>query len=181
MPFGRTTKPKIYDARNPEYSLVDFMVSEQFSLHSPEIKYWSFLRDDETNSTPRDELDKIYGELSSGKESYLGPYDVEGVLEINPIVKEFTRLGLQQIEEIEFIANIAAMDTHLNGRPPKPGDVFRITWIVTETDRRFVFYKVANVKPIDPYNFKYVNWMLHCEQTTLHEVSDEIKLFSESE
>jgi coenzyme F420-reducing hydrogenase gamma subunit len=178
MPY-RSQSIKMYDPKNPEYSLVDAMTSERFTLYSPEVYWWSFIRDNEDGAAIRDELDRVYGEKSSTeKMAYLGPYEVKAAIELNPIVAEFTRLGLQQIEEVEAYVNIAAFDYYLKGRPPKPGDIFRVSWIVTETERRYVFYKVANVTPVDPYNFRYINFHLHAEQTTLHEAPDNIKQFA---
>lgn len=180
MPY-RPTKINMFEPRNPEYSLIDMMTSEKFTAYSPEIYWWSFIKDGEDGAAERDELDKVYGEKSSaGKVAYLGPFEVKAALELNPIVAEFTRLGLQQIEEIEAYGNVAALDSYLKGNVPKEGDIFRVSWIVTETERRFVFYKVANVTPVDPYNFRYINWHIHGEQTTLHEAPDSIKNFAYS-
>jgi len=183
--YQRSTKLQMWDPKSPEYALLDSMVSEKFTAHSPEIKWWSFLQDNETGAAVRDELDKVYGEKSSGgkdaKRGYLGPFDVKAIMEINPIVKEFTRLGLQQIEEVETFANIAAMEHYLEGRLPKPGDIFRVSWIVTETERRYVFYKVANATPCDPYNFRYINWHISAQQTNLFEAPDTVKLYHEGE
>jgi len=180
MPF-RPTKPTLFEPRNPEYALVDAMTSERFTLFSPEIYYWSFLQDDEDGAAARDELDIVYGEKSSvGTEQYIGPIEIKAILEVNPILAEFKRVGLQQIEEIEAYANIAAMENYLKGRKPKPGDIFRVSWIITETERRFVFYKISNVTPVDERQFRYVNWHIHAEQTTLHEAPDSIKQFAVS-
>ncbi len=181
MPF-RPTKITMFEPSNPEYSLVDTMMAEKITAYSPEVYWWSQIRDDETGAATRDELDKVYGEKSSGDGyiNYIGPKEVKSILELNPIVAEFTRLGLQQIEEVEIYVNIAAMDYYLDGRPPKSGDILRVSWIVTETQRRFVFYKVSNVTPVDPYNFRYINWHIHAEQEMLHDAPDSIKQFAQS-
>ena len=178
----RPTKIIMFDPTNGgELSLVDAMTSEKFTAYSPEIYWWSFIKDGNIGAAPRDELDRVYGEKSSnGKMAFLGPFEVKAALELNPIVAEFTRLGLQQIEEVEAYVNIAAMDYFLQGNIPKPGDIFRVSWIVTEVERRFVFYRVANVNPVDPYMFKYVNWHISAAQELLHDTPESIRLFSES-
>ena len=175
----RTTENKMFDSRSPEYALVDSMAQEKFTNYSPEVYWWSFIRDKEPNAPYRDELDQIYGEKSStGSERYLGPYEVKLVVELNPILAELTRLGLQQIEEIEIYCNIAAMSQYLKGLVPKAGDILRVSYIVTEFERRFVFYKVSNITPVDPFNYKFINWHISAEQTTLHEAPESIKDFA---
>jgi len=168
---------KVFDSQNPEYSLIDSMTSEIFENYSTEIAYWLFGRaETEANL---DELDEVYGESSKNKRIYSGPFDVKGTLTINPIIQELTRLGLEQIEEIDFYCNIAAMDEYLEGEPPKAGDIFRVTWIEKENTRRYVFYSVANVTPTDIYNSRYINYLISAEQTTLHNFPAEIKNYYE--
>lgn len=179
----RPTKPNLFSPCNPEYALCDALVAEQYTINSPEILWWSLLRDGATGAAARDELDAVYGEKSSGdhKLAYAGPFDFRGFIDISPIVQELTRLGLQQINEIELYANIAATDVYLGGRLPKGGDVFRVTWIVTETERYYVWYKVANVTPVDPYNFRYINWHINAEQTNLWDVPESISNYTRGE
>ena len=176
----RPKKIKVFDSQNPEYALVDAINSEIFENYSPEISYWSF--NAAATEVNMDELDAIYGEVSrQNVKQYFGPYDPKGTLEINPIIQELTRLGLQQIEEVDLYCNIAAMHDYLDGKDPIAGDIFRITWLETDIERRYIFYSVANVTPVDIYNFRYTNWLINAEQTPLHNVPDEIKLYHEGE
>jgi hypothetical protein len=184
----RPQKLRMYEPTSPEYSLADTMLQERITAYSPEVYYWSFVRDDESiapdfGSKERDELDIVYGEKSSanGKMAYLGPYEVKLALELDPIMAEMTRLGWQQIESVNAFGSVAAMDHYLKQRLPKSGDIFRVSWILTETERRFVFYKISNVTPVDPFNFRYLTWAIHAEQTTLHDAPDNIKQYSFSE
>jgi hypothetical protein len=71
------------------------------------------------------------------------------------------------------------MDNYLQGRVPKAGDVIRVSWIKTDSTRRFVFYGISNVTPVDPYNARYTNWLIHCEQTNMNEIPNEIKNFND--
>ena len=176
----RPTSVKLFEPKNPEYSLADAMTTEQYTIHSPEIKYWSFVKDGPTAAT-LDELDVVYGEKSSkansGRLVYTGPYNVKGFLEIEPILQELLKMGPQQIEVVELFVNIAAMENYLENRLPKRGDIFRVTWIVTETVRRYIWYSVANVTPVDPYNFKYVNWHINAEQTLMKDAPENIRQY----
>lgn len=171
----RPTNPRLYEPTNPEYLLADVMTAEQYEIHSPEIKWWSMIREVD-GGAERDELDEVYGEKSSpGKLAYTEPYEVFGFVDINPILQELTKLGQQQINEIEFYTNIADFNLRSDGIMPKRGDIFRISWILTETERNYIWYSVANVTPVNPYNFKYVNWHINAEQTTLHDAPANIK------
>jgi len=170
---------KVFEPDNPEYTLIDHMTEEVFENYSTEIAYW-VLNVTETDSD-RDELDEVYGEGGGADQlrAYYGPYEVFGTLTINPIIQELTRLGLEQIEEIDFYCNIAAMENYLEGYIPKAGDIFRTTWIQTNNERRYIFYNIANVTPVDLYNFRYINYLINAEQTSLHEVPESIKNYYE--
>jgi len=175
----RPKRIKVFEPTNPEYSLIDSMTSEVFENYSPEIAWWSLNRT-ETEAN-RDELSEVYGESKPSSKMFDGPFPVAGAFEINPIIQELTRLGLEQIEEVDFYCNIAAMQEYTEGRDPKGGDVFRVTWLETNSERRFVFYNVSNVTPVDIYNYRHINWLVNAEQTTLHDVPDEIKEFYEGQ
>ena len=79
----------------------------------------------------------------------------------------------------ERFAYIRIMNQYLHGRDPKKGDVFRVTWIKSQTERRYVFYNIGNVTPVDPFNFKHINWLIAAEQTDMSEIPDEIKNYDE--
>jgi len=170
-------KINIFDPTNPEYTLVDAMTAEKFENYSWEIVYWSF--NIETTAPTLDALDQTYGEASDVQNKYDGPFEAYGTIEVNPILQELTKLGHQQIEEINFYCNISAMDNYLQGRIPKQGDIIRVSWIKTDSTRRFVFYGIGNVTPVDPYNARYTNWLMHCEQTNMNEIPEEIKNFND--
>lgn len=177
----RPKKNQVFEPLNPEYSLIDAMTEEVFVNYSPELAYWSL--NEPTTEASRDELDKLYGEKSSdtGKITYDGPFQVYGTLQINPIIQELTKVGLQQIEEIDFYVNIAAMAEYIEGRYPKYGDVLRVTYIETDNSRRYVFYNIANVTPVDLYNFRHINYLLNGEQTMMADVPEEIRNYSEGQ
>ena len=83
----------------------------------------------------------------------------------------------KQIEEVELYFGIAAMDLYLKGKKPQSGDVLRISYIINETERKYTFYDVSNITPVDIFNFHYLNWHVHAQQTQMHDIPDVIKLY----
>lgn len=172
----RPTKVKTYDPSNPEYSLIDLMVSESFESVSPEIFMWSL---NTTATTQKmDPLGKLYGETaSSSKAVYTGPFQIYAKVDFNPIIKEITRLGTETKEEIEIFSNIASI-MQQSKVLPKSGDILRVSYILNpmQTDsKRVTFYSISNVVPADLYNNKYVNLQISAEQTNLSDIPNEIK------
>lgn len=161
---------------------MDVMTIEPFENFSTEIMYWSFNRV-ETEAL-QDDLDKMYGEYtakgsdSNKKEQYDGPFKVYGKIEVNPIIQELIRLGTQTLQQIDFYMNIAASQQYLGGRKPKMGDIFRTTYIKTQTSREYVFYRVSVVTPVDLFNFRYINIQCMCSQEILANVPNEIRNFN---
>lgn len=171
---------KVFEPHQPEYSLIDAMTQEVFENYSSEVYYWIFNR--VATAEHQDELDVAYGEASRGTaEVYSGPFKVAAALQINPIIQELTKLGAQQIQEVDIYCNIAAMQDYLEGETPKIGDIMRVTWIESDNSRRYVFYHIANVTPVDIYNYRYTNWWINAEQTLLSNVPDIIRLHSDGE
>lgn len=167
---------KVMEPKNPEYALASSLSADFIENQSPLMYWWSF---DRTKTTAtQDELDQIYGEKSSGdrKFTFKKPNRVYAFMEINPILIELSRLGIEQIEEITLVINV---DDFLNRNfeDPKSGDVFRISYIVGEQKYRNIFYTVGSVVPFDIFNMKYLNWHIYAEQTPMNEVPDSIKNF----
>ena len=177
----RPIAAKIYEPNNPEYSLVDAMTSELFELFSPEIKWWNL--NITTTQSNLDSLDQLYGEEGDNKLAFNGPFNVYGRVETNPILKELSRLGHLEIREIDFYVNIAAMNNYLENSIPREGDIFRLTYLGNDPkiDRKFFFYVVNNIIEVDLYNCRYINYQIAAEQTTLNNVPDIIKNYSESD
>ena len=180
--MGRIYKPtsvEVFQPLNPEYALVDSMIEEAFEAISDELVWWSL---DRTKTQEHmDDLGKAYGEASdtANKPEYNGPFRVWGKTEINPIIQELTRLGAQTLREIDMYFNVAAFANYTNGLTPKQGDIVRVTWLMRrpEEDREFWFYEVANVTPVDIYNFRYANWQCLAEQTALNNVPEAIRTY----
>ena len=169
----RPQNVKVFEPHNPELSLIDLMEEEVFEATSTEI-YWFCMNKSETEDR-MDVLDAIYGATNSiTKKSFDGPYKVYGLLEINPILQELTRMGLEQKEEIDLIVNQASFYSYLHDKNPQMGDLFRISYLLHNDERKYTWYKVGSITPIDLFNFKYVNWMIHAEQTALADVSQEV-------
>lgn len=173
----RPQKPLAFEPINPEYALASSLTSEMIEATSPYILWWSFLRTE--TSANKDELDNVYGEASSktGIHNFaLKPIRVYLHLEINPIIQELTRLGVEQIESITIYTNIDDF-LNLNSSPPKAGDIFRLSYIEKEQKYRNIFYNVSVVVPVDPFNFRHLNYQIYAEQTNLNDVPDHIKNF----
>lgn len=176
----RPQKVKTYDPTNPEYGLVDMMVSEAFEAVSPEIYYWSL--DTVTTKTSMDALDKVYGEKSStSKITYKEPKLVHARIDFNPILKELSKLGTTTKEEVEIFVNIASVMEELDNNAPKSGDILRVSYInhdpYSADNKSVTFYTVSQVTPVDLYNNRYTNLQISAEQTTMNEVPDKIKKF----
>jgi len=171
----RPQKVKTFEPKNPEYLIADSLTAEMIEATSPLILWWSFAQADTISK--QDELDHIYGEASTqdGKFVFtLKPSIVHLRTEFNPILKELTRLGVEQIESLTVYANISEFIEE-NGSNPKSGDVFRLSYIEKEQKFRNIYYTVSVVVPVDLFNLKYLNWQIYCEQTPLDSVPQYIQ------
>lgn len=169
----RPQTTKIYDPENPEYQLASHYSQELFITVSPKILYWK-LNHTLTN-TNRDEVDDLYGE-SSQKSIYEKPVQIYAKEEINPIIQELTKLGLEQKDEIILFTNIIDIHSRL-GSPPKSGDIFRISYVVPGAPDMHKFYIVNRAIPdtATMYNFCFINYLIYGENTAMENVPEEIK------
>lgn len=162
---------KLFDALNPEYELANSYVDEINEIGSPLILYFS-MNDPETKSS-MDNVDLIYGETKQ-RIKYFPPKRINAIPEINPVLEELTSLGLSQIEEINFSVGIPYILSTL-GQEPKGGDILRISYVEQGKPLRDVFYTVVNVLPSNLFNFQYLNYTIHAEQTRMADVPTEVK------
>jgi hypothetical protein len=146
---------------------------ETFRIVSPNIIYWK-LNKNLTDET-RDEVDKLYGE-NSQKAAYDKPVQIFAQVEISPIINELARLGLEQKDEIIMLTNIIDVNARLQAIP-KQGDILRIDYISPGTPDYHKFYVVNRVLPDTNtmYNFCFINYLIHCENTALSDVPEEVK------
>jgi hypothetical protein len=185
----RPIQPLIYDPNNPEHDLIDVITEEIHQLESPEVYYWSVIKQETAISEEipgaggyLDELDKVYGEKSSGDGvlMFREGKRMYGKLETNPIIQELARMGLSQIEQIDFYVNIA-LSKEILGEAPKPGDIFSKTALIRneagELKKERTFYEVGAVNPVDIYNYQFINYQIEAEQTSLDQIPDSIKKF----
>lgn len=192
----RPMSPNMWEPNNPEHSLVDAMTEEVHMLESPEIIYWRLKKEEEIDAENEytnegseyeydgylDELDKEYGEKSSGegKLLYHKPIVVYGKIDIEPILNELSRMGLTTINQIDFYMNIAHCHERLE-RPPIGGDVFRVTYFIRDNKgdlkNKYIYYEVSNVNEVDLYNYQYINYQIWAEQTNMMNVEDSVKQF----
>lgn len=186
----RPQAPTMFEPNNPEHSLVDMLTEEIHMLESPEIIYWKLKKPEDLEENFEyiggdnylDELDKEYGEKSSGtgKLLHYDPVRVYGKIDIEPIVNELIRLGLVTKRDIAFYVNIAHIHEKL-GCPPKAGDIFRVTYMIRDNNGdikyKFVYYHVANVNEVDIYNYQYINYQIWAEPTNMMDVQEIIKQY----
>jgi len=189
----RPTEAKMFEALNPEHSLVDAMTQEIHILESPELYYWSVIKPEKATAENLpgsgdylDELDQTYGEKSSGdgKLMFRDPVRMYGKLETNPIIAELTKMGLAQIEQVELYINIALAHELLN-ESPKGGDFFGRANLIRGMDgtlkKTYTFYEVGVVNPVDLYCYQYINYQLEAEQTSMDNIPDSVRNFLTSE
>jgi len=191
--FKRIQNVKIFEPQNPEYQLVDSLTAENFEAFSPKMLIWVLdLTQTEKN---RDEIDRVYGENSSidrtkgiGRNVFDGPIEFFGHVEVNEIIQELLRAGLEQLEDVEIFVNISDFAKRLGGLSPKAGDIIRVSYILNPAVEnkgiatfRHIFYEIANITPVDLYNFRYVNFHIHAEQTNMSNVPDAIKFYDNIE
>ena len=163
----RPQRFKFFDEENPEYALIDSLTEEMFVVISPKILWWTF-KDEETKAA-MSELELLYGETMSSKK-FLGPIEVFGHLETDPVITELQRMGIEQIESIKLSVNRNTF-ANLIGFEPKAGDIFLVKY---PKDNRQTFYTVSTVDPSDLYNMRYTNYIINAEQTNMNDVDQEI-------
>lgn len=169
----RPSTNKIYDPENPEYELASMYAQEAFNTVSPKILYWKLNK--QLTDQSRDDVDELYGE-SSQKAAYNKPIQVFGHIEINPIIQELNRLGLEQKDEVIFLANIIDIHSRLESIP-KEGDIFRVSYIIPNSPDMNKFYVINRVIPdtATMYNFAFINYLIYGENTALENVPEEVK------
>lgn len=169
------TSLDLFDPLNSEHDLVDQTSSDHVKINSPYILYWKI--DTETTKRNNDDLSNLYGE--SDMMSFLNisnPIRVYAYIEYSPIITELTKLGLTQIKEINFIANITDITERL-GREPQPGDVFRVSTMTIDGTKDNTFYTVVSLSSIDLHLFRYLHYLINAEQTNLNNIPSEIRNF----
>lgn len=170
--FQRDSKLDLFQPQNPEYELVNIVTNEAFRIVSPHIIYYPY--DSVTTERDQDDYDDIMGEAEENY-AFFKPVQIYAYVETNPIIDELTRLGLEQIEEINVYANIDEVTQRLSGRAPRAGDFLRISYIERQKADRVVFYKVATIQPVDMYHWRHVNYSINCEQTDLSMLPEDLR------
>lgn len=170
----RSKTLKLFDPKNPEYMLAASVIQEQMEIASPHILW--FTKNQELTDSKLTEIDMAYGEESSSKKFFKPPVQVHGFLDVNPMIIELSKLGYNNLREINLIMNQMDLMEKL-GDLPKEGDVFRITFLRPGTTDENIFYSVATVLPTDQFNHMYLNLMIGAEQTDLADVHEEVKSY----
>ena len=173
------TSLDLYDPLNSEHDLVDQTSSDHVKINSPYILYWKI--DQETTKSNNDDLSNLYGETDMATFLNISnPVRVYAYIEYSPIITELTKLGLTQVKEINFIANITDITEKL-GRDPQPGDVFRVSGITIDGVKDNTFYTVVSISSIDLHLFRYLHYLINAETTNMSNVPSEIRNFINEE
>lgn len=167
----RPEELKLFEPTNPEYELANSFVEEAIEIVSPLILY--FATDLASTLPTMDNVDNILGETKQ-KIKFFAPKKIFADPEINPILAELTAMGLSQIEELNLVVSIPQIISIL-GAEPKAGDVFRISYVEQGKPLRDVFYTIMNVIPANMFNFQYLNYVLHGQQTRMVDVPSDVK------
>ncbi len=162
---------KLYDPQNPEYEIAQSIIDETMRYVSPQILWWRY--DHIETSKQASSIDKLYGENSKG-EKFLKPIEIFGYVELNPILQELTRLGLEETEEINLFTDSADIVDRL-GREPQGGDILRISYIQSDKKERNIFYKVSSYNPRHPFQWRYMQYQINCEKTDMSNIPSIVK------
>lgn len=165
---------KLFEPKNPEYMLASSIIQEAMEIASPHILW--FAKDNAKTDSLLTELDTTYGEEASSKKFFKPPVQLHGFLDVNPMIIELSKLGFNNLREINLIMNTMDILEKL-GDMVKEGDVFRITFLRPGTTDENIFYSVATVLPADEFNHMYLNLMIGAEQTDLADVHEEVKSY----
>lgn len=164
-------KFKIYDPTiSTEYDLANSFSAEAMKFVSPKIIYWR-LDKDATDADQSDDED-IYNE-KIGETIFKDPLEIFGYIEVNPIIQEITRLGIEQLEELNIFVNLQEV-VKILGEKPKGGDIMRISYFREQTQDKNTFYKVGTSFEADLYNFQYMHYVINAEQTNMSDVPKHI-------
>jgi len=169
----RPTSRNIYDPLNPEYELANSFINEVNQIASPNILYWA--TNMETTMPTLDNADLAYGETKQ-KIKFFPPKKIKAFVETNPILEELTQMGLAQIEELNVVVGIDDFLVQIH-QPPKAGDVFKISHLEQGKPPRELWYTVTNALPINLFNWQYLNYIIHSQQTRMTDVPTEVKFY----
>lgn len=169
--YNRSKGLKAYDDQNQsEHKLVSSMSDEFIQIESPRMYY--FRMDFKKTKVNADETSQLYGETE--KQELLPGVEVFSLVERSPIIQELTRLGLSNIKDLNFIANIDDITARI-GAAPNSGDYILVYSVNTEGKAFKDFYQVASVLPINITNSRYNDYLINAEQTSLDTVDDAVR------
>lgn len=169
----RADDKSLYEPLNPEYEMAASFINELNKIVTPNILY--FATNMEATMPTLDNTDIVYGETKQ-KIKFFPPKKIEGYVETNPILEELTQMGLAQIEELNIIVSIDKFLSDIN-QPPKAGDILKISHLEQGKPPRDVWYTVTNALPINLFNWQYLNYIIHSQQTRMADVPADVKFY----
>ena len=161
----------IWDPLNHEHWLVDQQSIDHVKINSPYILYWKI--DQEKTDMNNDELSDLYQESSQLVFYNSNPIRVFMYVEISPIVQELSRIGISELREINFISNKTDLIEKL-GRSPISGDLLSVSYFEKDKKVDPNFYTIVSTSDLDIFLYRYLHFMVNCEQTNLNNIPKHI-------
>jgi len=155
-----------------DFHVIDSFSQEQIRRSSAKVEIYLALKNEIA-------IDQVYQEGNKGV-IYQEPIRINGIYQLNPILQELTKFGIQEDNELTFKFNYTEMLSTL-GREIQIGDWIRIS-IKNQSDtgsdfteqgndketqgtkRHFIrYYKATNAIPDDNYLYNYLHWSVFAE------------------
>lgn len=157
----------IWDPLNHEHWLADQESIDHIKINSPYVLYWKI--DQEQTEMHNDEISNLYQESDQLVFYNSEPIRVYMYVEISPIVQELSRIGISELREINFIANKTDLIEKI-GRFPISGDLISVSYFEKDKKKTQSFYTLVSTNDADLYLYRYIHFILNCEQTNLSNV-----------
>lgn len=161
----------IWDPLNYEHWLSDQESIDHIKINSPYILYWKI--DQEGTEMHNDELSNLYQESDQLVFYNRKPIRVYMYAEISPVIQELSRIGISELNEINLITNITDIEEKL-GRSPISGDLLSIYFFEKEKKFSKRFYTIVSSSSSDLHLYRYLHYVVNCEQTNLSNIPKHI-------
>jgi hypothetical protein len=161
----------IWDPLNHEHWLVDQESIDHIKINSPYVLYWKI--DQEKTEMNNDEISNLYQESDQLVFYNSEPIRIYVYVEISPIVQELSRIGVSELREINFITNKTDLIEKI-GRFPLPGDLLSISYFEKDKKKTQSFYNLVSTSDADLHLYRYVHFILNCEQSNLSNIPKHI-------
>ena len=157
----------IWDPLNHEHWLADQESIDHIKINSPYVLYWKI--DQEQTEMHNDEISNLYQESDQLVFYNSEPIRVYVYVEISPIVQELSRIGISELREINFVSNKTDLIEKI-GRFPISGDLMSVSFFEKDKKKTQSFYTLVSTNDADLHLYRYIHFILNCEQTNLSNI-----------